>query len=304
MDVRLLVAHSKLEKKEIRLGAETLIGRSPECNLRIASGQVSRRHCLIKVAETVVSVRDLGSANGTRLNGQTIDSEQDVPVPPGSTLVVGPLKFSVQFTPPKAASEGRKGSTEEVTGTLRDLDEMATVPVVDGEETKDYPPTRERNRGAPPPLVVSGELRGIPTDPEERQGGAYTTEADIRQLADETVFDVSLEAPPGDRDREHRGGGQAGRAVIGSETDFVFDEDELSQLSSAVDAETDEAPSGPGAGTSGKNEPERDETAKAEPQGWHLFDMLKRKKKTSEPPSAGHPDDATEEQLRKFLDDA
>src|SRR5262245_20187840 len=100
MDVRLFVAHSKPDAKQITLGPETLIGRSPDCNLRIASGQVSRRHCLIKVANDRVCVRDLGSANGTRLNGQTITAEVDVAVSPGSTLVVGPLKFIVQFNAP------------------------------------------------------------------------------------------------------------------------------------------------------------------------------------------------------------
>src|SRR5262245_26515593 len=193
MDVRLLVAHSKAEKKQIRLGTETLIGRSPECNLRIASGQVSRGHCLIKVDETTVLVRDLGSVNGTRLNGQTIDSEVDVPVPPGSTLVVGPLKFVVQFTVPKPVKtdKGAKSATK-VPETARDFEEMATVPVVDGEETKDYPPTRGRNRGAPPPLVVSGEPRVADPQIDDRQREARTTEADIASLGDETVFDVAL----------------------------------------------------------------------------------------------------------------
>src|SRR5258708_158402 len=142
MDVRLLVAHSKADAKQIRLGAETLIGRSPDCNLRIASGQVSRRHCLVKVAETLVSVRDLGSANGTRLNGQTISTETDVPIPPGSTLVVGPLKFVVQFAPPKA-DEGSEPSSPAAQHDSSEILELAAVPVADGEETKDYPRSRK-----------------------------------------------------------------------------------------------------------------------------------------------------------------
>jgi pSer/pThr/pTyr-binding forkhead associated (FHA) protein len=142
MDVRLLVAHSKADAKQIRLGAETLIGRSPDCNLRIASGQVSRRHCLVKVAETLVSVRDLGSANGTRLNGQTISTETDVPIPPGSTLVVGPLKFVVQFAPPNVNEDGGSlppGAQHDSSEIL----ELAAVPVVNGEDTKDYPSSQK-----------------------------------------------------------------------------------------------------------------------------------------------------------------
>src|SRR5579863_5814834 len=154
MDVRLLVAHAKADAKQIALGRETLIGRSPECNLRIASGQVSRKHCVIKVDDMHVSVRDLGSANGTRLNGQTITAEVDMPVAPGSTLVVGPLKFIVQFSVPSIDEDtellSRAPSGE--TADLHELQRMATAPVKDGEETKDYPPSRTRNRGAALPL--------------------------------------------------------------------------------------------------------------------------------------------------------
>src|SRR5436190_4375474 len=105
MEVRLIVAHPAAETKQIRLGAETLIGRGPDCKLRISSGQVSRRHCLIKVVDATVSVRDLGSANGTRLNGLAVSPDVDVPIPPGSTLIVGPLKFVVQFAAPRSAAE-------------------------------------------------------------------------------------------------------------------------------------------------------------------------------------------------------
>jgi len=299
MDVRLLVAHSKAEKKQIRLGAETLIGRSPECNLRIASGQVSRRHCLIKVEETTVSVRDLGSVNGTRLNGQTIDSELDVPVPPGSTLVVGPLKFVVQFTIPRPIKTDKgAGSTAEVPETARDFEAMATVPVVDGEETKDYPPTRGRSRGAPPPLEVSGEPRAPGPDSDDHHRVARTTEADIASLGDETVFDVALDAGP-----QGAGAGES-RAPIGSETDLVFDEDELSQLAAAVNAEA-EAQTLPEIDPAAGARDASGESNKPQDGGWHLIDML-RKKKKPQPPHAetNLPDDPSSEELRRFLDDA
>src|SRR5438045_3788756 len=93
MDVRLLVANTNAASKQIRLGAQTLIGRSSDCNLRIASGLVSRRHCLIKIDGSSVTLRDLGSANGTKLNGDPVPLQTDVTIPTGSTLVVGPLKF-------------------------------------------------------------------------------------------------------------------------------------------------------------------------------------------------------------------
>ena len=315
MDARLLVAHANADAKQIRLGAETLIGRSPECNLRIASGQVSRRHCLIKVAEELVSVRDLGSANGTRLNGQAIAAEEDVIVPPGSTLVVGPLKFIVQFTPPKADGDTellfRSGQSE--SSETHDVQAMATAPVADGEETKDYPPSRTRKRGVPPPVVVSGEGAGDGPGDSNAEGGrgenrsvqARTTEADFGPISGETVFDVSLEDQAAADAKRRRDAAGAQRSPVGAETDFVFEEEDLRQLASAVEEAALQAPPAPG------SSPVEDSphAEKPPPQpGWRLLEMLRRPKKPaaanredapSPPPAPPDADDA----LQNFLKD-
>lgn len=100
MEVRLLITHGKANVKEVRLGSKTIIGRSADCNLKIASSQVSRRHCQIIVSDAAVRVRDLGSSNGTFLNGKAVPKDKDVSVLPGNDLVIGPLKFVVRFTLP------------------------------------------------------------------------------------------------------------------------------------------------------------------------------------------------------------
>jgi pSer/pThr/pTyr-binding forkhead associated (FHA) protein len=311
------VAHANAEAKQIRLGAETLIGRSPECNLRIASGQVSRRHCLIKVAEELVSVRDLGSANGTRLNGQAITAEEDVIIPPGSTLVVGPLKFIVQFTPPKADGDDtellyRSGQTEG--SATHDVQAMATAPVADGEETKDYPPSRTRKRGVPPPVVVSGEGAGAGEGPGDSNADRHqgqnqsvqsrTTEADFGPISSETVFDVSLEGQAADNMKKLRDAAGAQPSPVGAETDFVFEEEDLRQLASAVE-EALAAPPAPG------KSPVEDSPGPEKPQqqaGWRLLDMLRRPKKPAPPqgedatpPSAAPAD--VDDSLQNFLKD-
>lgn len=52
-----------------------VIGRSLDCDLRIGTGdrRVSRRHCVIEIDPPEARVRDLGSRNGTRVNGVAID---------------------------------------------------------------------------------------------------------------------------------------------------------------------------------------------------------------------------------------
>jgi len=294
MDVRLLVAHAKADAKQIALGRETMIGRSPECNLRIASGQVSRKHCVIKVADALVTVRDLGSANGTRLNGQTITAEVDMPIPPGSTLVVGPLKFIVQFSPPRL-DEDTELLSRSALGENSELDElqrMATAPVVDGEETKDYPPSRTRKRGVAPPLVVKGEAEQAAASrgSEARPAPGKTTEADFAAIPNETVFDNFLDDIGPEGIRQIREGGNGERPRVGGETDFVFEEDDLRQLAEAIEAGSDET-SVPENSENPQEPPAAPvETIPQEPtqrkSGWRLLDMLRRKKKPATPKSA------------------
>lgn len=57
-----------------------VVGRAPACGIRIADERrrISRYHCLFDVNPPTVRVRDLGSRNGTYVNGQPIDGEQDL----------------------------------------------------------------------------------------------------------------------------------------------------------------------------------------------------------------------------------
>jgi predicted component of type VI protein secretion system len=100
MQVRLQVSQCKADVKEVRLSRDTLIGRSHDCNLKIGSHEVSRRHCRILVREQDVAVEDLGSANGTFVNDDRIPPHAAVALAPGALLVIGPARFVVQYEPP------------------------------------------------------------------------------------------------------------------------------------------------------------------------------------------------------------
>lgn len=54
---------------------EFLIGRAPDCDLRLPPAAVSRHHCMLRVSSDEVTVIDLGSSNGTYLNGQRVRSQ-------------------------------------------------------------------------------------------------------------------------------------------------------------------------------------------------------------------------------------
>ena len=57
-------------------GREAVIGRSAECELRVPSVAASRRHAAVFRRGDEVSVRDLGSTNGTLVNGEKISGER------------------------------------------------------------------------------------------------------------------------------------------------------------------------------------------------------------------------------------
>lgn len=60
---------------------------------------VSRMHLSLKVGENQAKVTDLGSANGTRINGRKISAHTPHPIKNGDILTLGKLKIQVLFNP-------------------------------------------------------------------------------------------------------------------------------------------------------------------------------------------------------------
>jgi pSer/pThr/pTyr-binding forkhead associated (FHA) protein len=85
------------------------LGRGGECQIRINSDWVSRQHCVLRVTETEVILRDLGSRNGTLVNGVLVTGER--PLAQGDHIQIGPLVFQLQI-------EGGVGQTTPPNGHL------------------------------------------------------------------------------------------------------------------------------------------------------------------------------------------
>lgn len=58
-----------VEREYPLLEGESLVGRGAECGVRLQSSQVSRVHARVRVAGKKASVEDMGSKNGTWVNG-------------------------------------------------------------------------------------------------------------------------------------------------------------------------------------------------------------------------------------------
>ncbi|MEN0109728.1 MAG: FHA domain-containing protein [Planctomycetota bacterium] len=71
------------------------IGRSKECTLRAASDAISRRHCELEKTDDGLVARDLGSRNGTLVNGERIAGDRLLKT--GDRLRIGPLEFRCEL---------------------------------------------------------------------------------------------------------------------------------------------------------------------------------------------------------------
>jgi|SRR5262245_43092800 len=69
-----------------------LIGRHGECDIQLNSRKVSRRHCCIAQVNDYLVVRDLGSTNGIRINGERVLEGR---LRGGDELTVGNFRYQV-----------------------------------------------------------------------------------------------------------------------------------------------------------------------------------------------------------------
>jgi hypothetical protein len=72
-----LIVHEDGGSRVVAIAKETVtIGRLPECDVVVKDKGASRRHAQIRTRDGIATITDLGSTNGTRLNGTTIQSHQ------------------------------------------------------------------------------------------------------------------------------------------------------------------------------------------------------------------------------------
>jgi pSer/pThr/pTyr-binding forkhead associated (FHA) protein len=117
----LKVVGGKQDGKLIPLNTKKfLIGREQDCHLRPGSESVSRHHCAITIDDFTVRVRDLGSSNGTSINGKRIIGVHEAN--PGDSLRIGSLDFEIVFS--KSGSPVTSGAAEKG-GTSFTLDDFA-----------------------------------------------------------------------------------------------------------------------------------------------------------------------------------
>jgi len=84
--------HSALANRMFALKSEMVVGRSKECDITLAAAHLSRRHAVLLIKNGLLYVKDLGSSNGTYVNGKRIVEAR---VKRGDELRFDSLSFGV-----------------------------------------------------------------------------------------------------------------------------------------------------------------------------------------------------------------
>ncbi len=81
-----------------------LLGRSPSCWLVLSAQRISREHARIRIKRGRLSIEDLGSRNGTRVNGLAITGPTELEH--GDVIQLGSEEITVIETEQVASSDG------------------------------------------------------------------------------------------------------------------------------------------------------------------------------------------------------
>ncbi|ATB36539.1 adenylate cyclase [Cystobacter fuscus] len=135
MSFQLTIAEGKEAGKEFVFEQDSvLIGRVAECDVVLYDAGISRRHCRIFAEEGQYYVEDMGSSNGTRVNGTLVPVKEKQVLDEGAQLSLGPVVFVFKPVAEESTSPGSAATDATV-------DENSTR-IVSVEAV-----SRQRNRG-------------------------------------------------------------------------------------------------------------------------------------------------------------
>ena len=147
----LIAKDGALAGQRFELEGERTIGREG-ADIEIDDDQASRRHARIDIRDGVVTVEDLGSTNGTFVNGTKIEAL--TPLPPGDTLKIGATTFALE-----AAAEAPAVTVSRPAAAAAASEATAARKLRQQQQLR----PRQRRPAAPP--AAAGRLRAAPAAP-------------------------------------------------------------------------------------------------------------------------------------------
>ena len=129
MSTRLVPLISGTAKPIVLSRPVLLVGRHPECDIRIDLPQISRRHCCLATAYDRITIRDLGSRHGIRVNGRVVDESRLIS---GDEVAIGHLLYRFEEAVPPPAPEPKASE-------VKPTPEPKKPPVLDDDDLPNLP---------------------------------------------------------------------------------------------------------------------------------------------------------------------
>lgn len=135
----------------------TVVGRNRQiCDLHLDHSSVSKVHCLIIKTDGLLFFRDLGSSNGTRVNGQKAIRGALLP---GDNLAFAAVKYRVHLGPSAAvAGQQHFGDQTEVIPTRQASPLIPRAPQLPGAKAKHKPGSTPKSSKKRPQEPIDADL--------------------------------------------------------------------------------------------------------------------------------------------------
>jgi pSer/pThr/pTyr-binding forkhead associated (FHA) protein len=164
--MQLVVNTGKAQGKFINVtGSRLLIGRDPECQLRPLSEEVSPLHAELKIFADIAVLIDLGSANGTRVNGRTLKGPASLRT--GDRIEIGPLSLTALLDEKKPAKRPRRSIEDAIVSWLIDEED----------EEEPAPPRARRSTAGAVKETARGADGSSLMDPTRQPAGGADEDA-------------------------------------------------------------------------------------------------------------------------------
>ena len=199
MDFQLVILRGRSASTALKLGdGVTTAGRHDECQLRIKSSEVSRKHCQFFEKNGMLMVKDLGSSNGTFLNGKKIEGQRVLE--PGDELTVGPVKLRVESaSKPGAVTKPEASKPGDTAIPAPNVKQGAASDEFEIDFGGDEPQSEENTVAMKPGTAKPAPAASKPT-PAASKPAAEPPTAEDAEIGDDAIADFLLDLKLDDED--------------------------------------------------------------------------------------------------------
>ena len=102
----LVVGGGAMVTRPLPAEGELVLGRDPDCDLKLDHPRISRRHAKLIASGGGVRIEDLGSTNGLKVGGAQFERGASVPLLVGDSVRLGPYTLILLSNQPAASNDG------------------------------------------------------------------------------------------------------------------------------------------------------------------------------------------------------